>query len=145
MFAGVWITLMLVAGEATMSTAVQAALGAAAATVLARGGGAQGGAFSKLFPGIATLLARLAEIVRGAVSTIRAALAADVELTPGLIRQRTEALRGGDGVDAVTAIGAAPGAAVIALDGENALIHALDEGAVNPSSFQAPGGKRRAQ
>lgn len=133
---------MLAAGEATAVTAAQAALGAGAATVFARGAGEQSRAFSKLLTGgVVRRAAQLGDIARGAVSTIGAALAADVALTPGLVRVRIDA--SSEGVDAVSTIGAAPGAGVVAHDGGGALVHALNEDRFNAAAFEASVEKRR--
>jgi multisubunit Na+/H+ antiporter MnhE subunit len=63
-----------------------------------------------------------------ALVTVRAAIAADVQLKPALVRVRT---RGGDVLSMATLanwIGATPGAVVISSDDEGLLVHVNQEG-----------------
>jgi len=63
-----------------------------------------------------------------AISTVRAAIAADVKLKPALVRVRT---RGGDVLGIATLanwISATPGAVVISSDDEGLLVHVNQEG-----------------
>ena len=82
-----------------------------------------------------TLMPRLAavQIMRAggaladAISTVRAAIAADVKLRPALVRVR---VRAGDVLSLATLatwIGATPGAVVISSDSEGLLVHVNDE------------------
>ena len=79
-------------------------------------------------------LARAGAVVKGAVVTMRAALAADVSLRPALVRVRT---RGDDQDRAAFAdlLSATPGAAVVETDADGLLVHVLDEDAIDPDEL----------
>lgn len=84
---------------------------------------------------LALFAARSGAVLRGALTTIRAAIAADVTLKPALVRVRT---RGNDPfAKTVLAdlIGAAPGALVVEADAEGALVHVTDEDSVDSAEL----------
>ncbi len=83
-------------------------------------------------------------IVRGALSTIAAALAADVTLKPALVRVRAEA--GGALAKAAAAdlISAVPGSVVVETDGEGMLVHVMNEDAMESAAFAAVEGRAAA-
>src|SRR6185295_11951179 len=89
-------------------------------------GGTRKTAFSVAPHFIVLIFSRTGAIVRGGLSTIRAALAADVTLKPALVSVRSDA--GGSGAKAAAAdlISAVPGSVVVATDGEGMLVHVMN-------------------
>lgn len=84
---------------------------------------------------LALFAARAGVVLRGALSTIRAAVAADVTLKPALVRVRT---RGADPFAKTVLsdlIGAAPGALVVEADAEGALVHVTDEDSIDTADL----------
>lgn len=82
-------------------------------------------------------LSRVGAVLRGAVQTVRDALAADVTLKPALVRVRSRVT--GAGARAVLAemISAAPGQMVVEADGEGLLLHVNDEDGVDAAELGA--------
>lgn len=72
-------------------------------------------------------LSRVNTVLGGAASTARAALAADIALTPGLVRLKTRVANADARADLATLISATPGAVVVDVDTEGLLIHLIDE------------------
>jgi multisubunit Na+/H+ antiporter MnhE subunit len=81
--------------------------------------------------------ARARAVVRGALATVRAALAADISLKPALVRVRTQVVSGLSQAGLVNFASAAPGAVVVDADDEGLLAHVIDEDAVNDASLKA--------
>lgn len=107
------------------------AAGAALACVLvaARFGGVRS-AFARA-PQFATLAAgRAGAVIVGALSTVRASLAADVTLRPALVRVKTRATGAFTRGAFADMISAVPGAVVVESDPESLLVHVIDEDAV---------------
>lgn len=109
--------------------AIAALVGASSALIAARMGGASP-AFLRLPSVIVTSLSRIGAALTGAISTLRAAIAADVRLKPGLVRVKST-LSGRDAAAFAGMVTAAPGAAVIDTDDEGMFVHVLDEDAVD--------------
>lgn len=136
MFAGlllVWLALtQRAASPADYAIAAAAAL---ACVLFAWRFGGMGRAFSRAPRLLILRLSRAGAILSGALSTLRAALAADVTLKPALVRVRTRAV--GAGARAVLAemISAAPGQVVIETDAEGLLLHVMDEDRVDAAEL----------
>lgn len=137
MLLGLWIILLLMTLPVTAMGAAQAGLGALVATALAMRAGGASRAFSRLPWSVAALVFRLGGVVGAAAATIRAALAADVTLSPALVRIRLGSNDGIDGADAVAKIGVASGLSVVALAKDSLLAHALNEDNVDIARVRA--------
>jgi multisubunit Na+/H+ antiporter MnhE subunit len=105
--------------------------GAAALCVLLalRLGGA-GAAFVRAPRAAYGVVLRFNAVIAGALSTIRAALAADVTLKPALVRIRTRG-RGEERAAFADLLSAAPGMVVVETDAEGFLAHVLEEDGVD--------------
>lgn len=75
-------------------------------------------------------LSRTGAVVRGALATIRAAVAADISLKPALVRVRTRG-NAQDRAAFADLLSATPGAAVVETDADGLLVHVLDEDAID--------------
>lgn len=86
---------------------------------------------------LALRLARVGAVARGAVRTLRDAIAADVTLRPALVRVRSRVT--GAGARAVLAelISAAPGEVVVEADADGLLLHVNDEDGVDAAELGA--------
>jgi hypothetical protein len=73
----------------------------------------------------------------GALATLKAAMAGDVTVRPGLLRVRTAPRFDADIADGVGALGAAAGLAVVSIERDAVLAHALDEEIVNLDAVAA--------
>jgi len=98
-------------------------------------GGVVKNPYSHAAPFIVLLASRFGAILRGALATIRAALAADVTLKPALVRVRADAADALTKAAAADAISTAPGSIVVETDGEGMLVHVLDEDAADSAAF----------
>jgi multisubunit Na+/H+ antiporter MnhE subunit len=80
-------------------------------------------------------LSRAGAVAQGALTTLRNAIAADVSLTPALVRVKSRVT--GAGARAVLAemISAAPGEVVVEADAEGLLLHVNDEDAVDAAAL----------
>ncbi len=83
------------------------------------------------------VLSRSGAILRGALATMRAAIAADVTLKPALVRVRADARDTLAQAAAADAISAAPGSVVVETDGEGMLVHVLNEDRADSAGFAA--------
>jgi multisubunit Na+/H+ antiporter MnhE subunit len=83
------------------------------------------------------IFSRSGAVLHGALSTIRAALAADVRLKPALVRVRSEAIGAAAKAAAADLISAAPGSIVVETDSEGTLVHVMNEDAADSSVFAA--------
>jgi multisubunit Na+/H+ antiporter MnhE subunit len=137
MLAGLFL-LGLVATEGWGSreqAALVVAIALASTAAAMRLGGVRKTPFSTA-PQFAVLLAgRAGAVMRGAFSTIRAALSADVTLKPALVRARVDDAGAFVKAAAADAITAAPGSIVVESDGDGLLVHVLDEDALDSASF----------
>jgi multisubunit Na+/H+ antiporter MnhE subunit len=79
--------------------------------------------------------ARAGAVARGALATIRSALAADVTLKPALVRIKTRAERAHDRASFASMISATPGMAVVDTDADGLLVHVMDEDAIDATDL----------
>jgi multisubunit Na+/H+ antiporter MnhE subunit len=123
---GVWLLLEQRFTAAALLAAIAASIGCVLLTARLPRFGRR--TFT-LMPRLAAVqLMRTGGALADAISTVRAAIAADVKLKPALVRVRT---RAGDTLAVATLaswIGATPGAIVISSDSEGLLVHVNDEG-----------------
>jgi multicomponent Na+:H+ antiporter subunit E len=82
-------------------------------------------------------LGRVGAVVRGAITTVRAAVAADVTLNPALVRVRTRASGAFTKAMLADLMSAAPGTVVVEADVDSALIHVNDEDGVDSAEIGA--------
>jgi len=80
---------------------------------------------------------RLGAALGGALTTVRAALAADVTLKPALVRVRADETGAFALGAAADAISAAPGSVVVETDSEGMLVHVLNEDATDSEALTA--------
>lgn len=102
-----------------------------------RFGGASRSGFATAPRMAALSFARAGDVVRGALSTIRAAIAADVTLKPALVRVKTRAASDDARAALAGMISAAPGAIVVEADDDGLLAHVIDEDAIGPAHLGA--------
>jgi multisubunit Na+/H+ antiporter MnhE subunit len=95
------------------------------------------GAFSSVPQHIALSLGQAGAAARGALATIRAALAADVTLKPALVRVKSRTQS--DAAQAAFAglISAAPGMLVVETDADGVLVHVNNEDGVDAAELGA--------
>jgi len=99
--------------------------------------GGVGGAFWRA-PALGLIsLSRAGVVARGAVATLRAALAADITLQPALVRVKTRASGAAAQAAFADAVGAAPGAIVVEADDDGLLVHVNDEDGVDAVAIGA--------
>jgi multisubunit Na+/H+ antiporter MnhE subunit len=131
--AAVWL---LYAQRSSMGADAALAFGVAAACVLLtlRFGGVERG-FLQAPARIGLALARAGAVMRGALSTMRAAIAADVTLAPALVRVKTRATSAQSRAAFADMISAAPGMMVVESDADGFLAHVLNEDAVDTADL----------
>lgn len=103
-------------------------------------GGVRKNPFSTAPQFLVLIASRSGAVVRGALSTIRAALAADVTLRPALVSVRGEAA-GAAKAAASDLISAVPGSVVVETDGDGMLVHVMNEDATGSAEFTALQGR----
>jgi multisubunit Na+/H+ antiporter MnhE subunit len=138
MLIGLFLIGVLAAGRGFAPDVLIAVGGVALACVLFswRFDGIARGAFGA--PQLAWLaLSRTGAVVRGALTTMRAAIAADVTLKPALVRVRTRATAPFVKAALAELMSAAPGVVVVEADVDSALIHVNDEDAVDAADIGA--------
>ncbi|WP_395645355.1 Na+/H+ antiporter subunit E [Terricaulis sp.] len=112
------------------------AAGAALACTLVALRFAGGGHAFARGPQFALLIAgRARNVIAGALSAVRAALAADVTLRPALVRVKTSANGAFARAALADMISATPGSMVVDSDSESLLVHVIDEDAVDAESL----------
>jgi multisubunit Na+/H+ antiporter MnhE subunit len=112
-----------------------AACAASACVLIAARLGGVGGGFARA-PQFALLaLARAGPVVRGALATLRSALAADVTLKPALVRVRTRASSAAERAAFANMISATPGMAVVDTDADGLLVHVTNEDAIDAADL----------
>lgn len=122
--------IVLARGVSTETAAIAAVLAAVCVVFAARFGGLGRTAFSA--PQLLVLsMGRAGAVLRGAVTTIRAALAADVTLKPALVRVKTRPTGAFAQAAFADLMSAAPGVVVVEADSDSALVHVTDEDAVD--------------
>jgi multisubunit Na+/H+ antiporter MnhE subunit len=135
-FAGLFLIWLLTTQHVGSGDFAIAALAVAGALLLGAhfGGGVSGGFVHA--PRLVLLgLSRVNTVLAGAASTVRAALAADVALTPGLARLKTRSADADARADLATLVSTSPGAVVVEADAEGLLIHLIDESAAEASDL----------
>lgn len=116
---------------ASVQDVIIAAAAAVLCTALALRLGGASKAFAHAPRAAYSTVTRMGAVLAGALSTIRAALAADVTLKPALVRIKTRG-RGDERAAFADLLSAAPGMAVVETDTEGFLAHVLDEDSVDP-------------
>lgn len=114
-----------------------AGVAAGACLLLAWRFGGVGRAFLRAPRLLVLRLRRVGAVLRGAVSAVRAALAADVTLKPALVRVRSRASGAGARVVLAEMISAAPGQVVVEADADGLLLHVMDEDRVDAAELGA--------
>ncbi len=107
-------------------------------------GGIRKNAFSTAPQFVALLVSRTGDVVRGALATIRAALAADVTLTPALVSVHAETTGSFAKAAAANLISAVPGSVVVETDIDGMLVHVMNEDAMGSAAFTALQRRTRA-
>lgn len=92
--------------------------------------------------------ARAGAVVRGTVSTLRAAISADVTMKPALVRVRSRAHGVAERASFANMISATPGMAVVETDADGLLVHVINEDSIDAADLgrledMAAGGGRR--
>lgn len=135
MLTGLWVLWLLLtqSWDSPLALALGGAVALACVLIAARFGVFQGGggAFARAPQLMVLTLARGGEVLRGAMSVMRAAIAADVTLKPALVRVRTRATTDLARATMADMLSAAPGALVVDADPEGFLVHVLDEDAID--------------
>jgi multisubunit Na+/H+ antiporter MnhE subunit len=137
MVAGLFVIGFVMAQGWTSRDGALLVLAAALASVAVamRLGGVRKNPFSSAPQLLMLIGARAQAVMRGALSTIRAALAADVTLKPALVRARTGAADGFAQAAAADIISAAPGSVVVETDREGMLVHVINEDTVDSDTL----------
>lgn len=132
MLTGLWIIWLLANGGWRTPEDLIVSLAAALVCVAfaARAGGA-GDGFTRAPHALLLSFSRLSAVFRGALSTMRAAIAADVTLKPALVRVKTRTQHASDRAAFGGMISATPGMTVVDVDGDGVLVHVLNEDAVD--------------
>jgi multisubunit Na+/H+ antiporter MnhE subunit len=139
MLAGLFaLGLLLTQGWASRDQALLifgAALASAGAAMWL--GGIRKNAFSTAPQFVVLIVSRAADVVHGALLTIRAALAADVTLKPALVSVHAETTGSFSKAAAADLISAVPGSVVVETDGEGMLVHVMNEDTMVSAAFTA--------
>ncbi len=105
-------------------------------------------AFARAPRALFTVFARAGAVLRGCLTTMGAALAADISIKPALVRVLTRG-RNPDRAAFADMLGATPGMAVVETDAEGLLVHVMNEDAIDAADLGrlegmtgAPGGSR---
>jgi multisubunit Na+/H+ antiporter MnhE subunit len=91
-------------------------------------------AFARAPRALVTVCARAGAVLRGAVTTIRTALAADISIKPALVRVRTRG-RGPERAAFADMLSATPGMAVVETDPEGLFVHVMNEDAIDAADL----------
>jgi multisubunit Na+/H+ antiporter MnhE subunit len=78
---------------------------------------------------------RAGAVMRGALSTLRAALSADVTMKPTLVRVRSRTENGTEQASLANMISATPGMAVVETDADGLLVHVINEDAIDAADL----------
>jgi multisubunit Na+/H+ antiporter MnhE subunit len=100
-------------------------------------GGIRKNAFSTAPQFVVLIASRAGDVARGALSTIRAALAADVTLKPALVSVHAETTGSFSNAAATDLISAVPGSVVVETDTDGMLVHVMNEDAMDSAAFTA--------
>ena len=127
-FAGLFIFALLLLGPlAGGGELVAAAALAGAATLLGLWLGGPPATFSQALAALSGSWGAAARVVRGALKTIRAAVAADVSMRPALVRVSNWRGDQRERARIAHAVGATPAAVVVDADEQGVLVHVNDE------------------
>lgn len=127
-FAGLFILALLLVGPlAEGRELVVAAVLAGVATLLGVWFGGASATFSQALAALGGSWRAAARVVRGALKTIRAAVAADVSMRPALVRVSSGRGDQRGRARIAHAVGAAPAAVVVDADEQGVLVHVNDE------------------
>jgi multisubunit Na+/H+ antiporter MnhE subunit len=136
MLIGFFILALLVFAQRSFGEAATfAGLIAAASTAFAMRFGGSG---PTLWGAPRTVLlgaGRAGAALAGAVKTVRAAFAADVTLNPALVRVKLRTRRDFSRAVMADLASAAPGAVVVEMESDGALVHVTDEGAIDAAEL----------
>jgi len=127
----VLIVLWMLGAQAWSSPqawAVAAVVGMCCVLAASRLGGLSSG-FLRAPHLVLVVVRRLAAVLRGALSTMRRAISADVTLNPALVRVKTRA------TTAIERLTATPGMAVVETDVDGVLLDVMDEDIIDPSDL----------
>jgi len=80
-------------------------------------------------------IARAGAVVRGTLSTLRAAVSADVTMKPTLVRVRSRARGVAERASFANMISATPGMAVVETDADGLLVHVINEDAIDAADL----------
>lgn len=114
------------------------AVGAALACVLVStrfGGLGKTGPFLRAPQTVFVLLVRSAAVLRGALATIRAAIAADVTLKPALVRVKWRTQSVDERAAFAGLVSASPGSVVVETEPDGVLVHVINEDAIDAEDF----------
>jgi multisubunit Na+/H+ antiporter MnhE subunit len=114
-----------------------AGLVALAALLIAWRFGGLGRGFARTPQVLVLGASRANAIWRGAVGTVRAAIAADVTLQPALVRVKSRVTGAEARAMLADMISAAPGQVVVEADADGLLLHVIDEEAVDAAALGA--------
>jgi multisubunit Na+/H+ antiporter MnhE subunit len=92
-------------------------------------------AFSRSPRLLFSLIARSGAVVRGALSTMRRAVSADVTLNPALVRVKTRAPRAAERASFAHMLTATPGMAVVETDTDGLLLHVMNEDKIDAAEL----------
>jgi|GEM_PF-1759742 len=138
-FIGLFLIWLLLTGK--LQTPAQLAWAGGAAALSLWAGIRLAGAASPVFAAAPQFLllgfARAGLALGACLSTLRAALAADVALAPGLARLKTRSTNNDVRAELANLISAAPGAVVVDADAEGLLMHLLNEDALETADYAA--------
>lgn len=79
--------------------------------------------------------ARAGAVIRGTLSTLRAAVSADVTMKPTLVRVRSRTQDVAERASFANMISATPGMAVVETDADGLLVHVIDEDAIDAADL----------
>ncbi len=132
MLIGLWlIWLLLAPAPLSAESAAAGALAAFVSVLIASRFAQLSHAFSHAVQLALLAIGRAGAVLRGALATIRAALAADVTLRPALVRVKLRPSSELARAALTDMISAAPGSLVVDADGDGLLAHVLDEHAID--------------
>lgn len=92
-------------------------------------------AFSRAPKLLLAVLARSGAVVRGALSTMRRAVSADVTLNPALVRVKMRAPRAVERASFAHMLTATPGMAVVETDADGLLLHVMNEDKIDTAEL----------
>jgi len=137
MLSGIFLLWLLLTQR--WATPMDFALAGAAALVCVGAGLMLGGVrdtpFSRAPQAIFLGASRIGAVFSGALSTLRAALAADVSVKPALVRLKLQTSAGPARAAFAEAISAAPGVVVVDSDADGVLAHVINEDDVDAADL----------